>query len=86
MRVEIFPFAEVFRAGTRLRITVEAPNLAPEMWGFAALPTPAVNSIYTDAAHPTTLSLPYVDVPDGTTYPAELPCGAKRNQPCRPAA
>lgn len=85
VRVEVFPFAQVFRAGTRLRITVEAPNLAPELWGFAALPIPAVNSILTDAAHPTSLALPVVDVPAGTTYPAEIACGTARNQPCRPA-
>jgi predicted acyl esterase len=83
MRVEVFPFAQLFRAGTRLRVTVEAPNLAPELWGFAALPTPAQNSILTDKAHPTTLALPYVPLPAHYVAPAERPCGDLRNQPCR---
>ena len=83
MRVEVFPFAQLFRAGTRLRVTVEAPSVAPEIWGFAGLPVPAVNQIYTDAAHPSSLALPLVDLPRGFKAPAERPCGSLRNQPCR---
>ncbi|GAC1332402.1 MAG: hypothetical protein NVSMB17_11470 [Candidatus Dormibacteria bacterium] len=85
MRLEIFPFGQVIRAGNRLRLTVEAPSVKPELWGFAALPTPAVNSIYTDAARGSSLALPLVPVRAGTTFPAERACGTIRNQPCRPA-
>jgi hypothetical protein len=91
MRVEVFPFSQAFRAGTRLRVTVEAPVLAPELWGFAAIPAPAQNTIYTDPAHPSSLALPLTDVPAGTTFPAELDCTQNNNhyianQPCREAA
>ena len=91
MRVEIFPFSQVFRAGTRLRVTVEAPALAPELWGFAALPTPAQNTIYTDPAHPSSLALPLVPDADSASFPAEPDCTQDNNhfianQPCRPAA
>jgi putative CocE/NonD family hydrolase len=85
MRVEVFPFAQLFRPGTRLRITIEAPTLAPEIWGFASLPLPASNQVFTDAAHPSSLALPFVDLPAGYRAPAERPCGSLRNQPCRPA-
>lgn len=83
VRVEIFPFGQLLRAGTRLRLTIEAPTTLPELWGFAALPTPAVNVIYTDAAHPSSIALPLVPITQ--TIPAERACGTIRNQPCRPA-
>jgi uncharacterized protein len=91
MRVEVFPFSQVFRAGTRLRVTVEAPVLAPELWGFAAIPAPAQNTIYTDPAHPSSLALPLTELAADTTFPAELDCTRDNNhylanQPCREVA
>lgn len=85
LRVEVFPFAQLFRAGTQLRVTIEAPSVAPEIWGFAGLPVPAVNQIFTDARHPSSLALPFVPLPGGYRAPAEKPCGSLRNQPCRAA-
>ncbi|MGI8610364.1 MAG: CocE/NonD family hydrolase [Candidatus Dormibacteria bacterium] len=85
MRLEIFPFGQVIRAGNRLRLTVEAPSVKPELWGFEALPAAAVNSIYTNAAQGSSLALPMVPVTAGTTFPAERDCGTIRNQPCRAA-
>jgi predicted acyl esterase len=90
MRVEVFPFSQVIRAGERLRITVEAPALAPELWGFAALPAPAQNTIYTDPAHPSSIALPLVSGTDLSNLPAEKSCTAAgdrniANQPCRTA-
>jgi putative CocE/NonD family hydrolase len=94
MRVELFPFSQVVRAGRRLRLTIEAPSIKPELWGFAALPAGAQNTIYTDAVHPSSVSLPIVPLDAGTTFPAEAPCGdlgdatsgftrQLTNQPCR---
>ena len=86
MRIEIFPFGHVFRAGSRIRISVEAPKFLPELWGFAALPIPATNLVYHDAAHPSSLALAVLP---GFTVPAAdrlLPaCGSLIRQPCRPA-
>jgi putative CocE/NonD family hydrolase len=76
MRVELFPFSQVVRAGRRLRITIEAPSIKPELWGFAALPAGAQNTIYTDAVHPSSVALPIVPLAPGTTFPAEAPCGS----------
>jgi predicted acyl esterase len=84
MRLEIFPFGQVIRKGNRLRLTIEAPTLKPELWGFEALPGPALNTIFTDALHASSLALPIVPVTRGTTFPAERACGTIRNQPCRP--
>jgi hypothetical protein len=73
------------RAGNRLRLTIEAPSQKPELWGFQPMPGPAVNTVFTDSAHPSSLALPLVAVAAGTTFPAERSCGAVRNQPCRSA-
>jgi putative CocE/NonD family hydrolase len=86
MQIEIFPFGHVFRAGSRIRVWIEGPKFLPELWGFAALPVPAVNLVYHDAAHPSSLALsvlPGFTVPAAdTSYPA---CGTVIRQPCRPA-
>lgn len=80
-RVEIFPFGHVFRAGSRLRISIEAPNILPDLWGFAALPSPAVNTIYASSFYPSSIALPVLS---GVTSPTGLPPCTLRNQPCRP--
>lgn len=84
MRVEIFPFGQVIRAGSKIRVWVEAPTAVPELWGMAFLPTPAVNLVYHDAAHPSALVLPVVsnmDLPsDRQAQPA---CMTVIRQPCR---
>lgn len=83
MRVEIFPFGHVFRAGSRLRITIAAPHTRPDPWGFALLPTPSINTIHTGGAYRSSIALPLLA---GATAGAALPaCGSVRNQPCRPA-
>jgi predicted acyl esterase len=88
VRIEIFPLGQVFRAHDRLRVYVEAPNLLPEYWGFAALPAPAENTIYTDAAHPSSLALPLI--PGAVAEALARSCDGTgdwlRNQPCRTPA
>ena len=85
MRIEIFPFGHAFREGSRIRVTVAAPHIRPDLWGFAALPTPARNTIHTGPAHPSSLALPLLA---GESAPTPLPPCTLRNQPCRaePAA
>ena len=90
MRVEIFPFGHLFRAGSRIRISIEGPKFLPELWGFAALPIPATNLVYHDVAHPSSLALPVLPsldaFPPGSTVPPTDPaCGTVIRQPCRPA-
>ena len=83
MRVEVFPFGHMFRAGSRVRVWIEGPKFLPELWGFAALPLPATNLVYHDDQHPSSLALPVLS---GEHAPKGLPaCGTVIRQPCRPA-
>jgi putative CocE/NonD family hydrolase len=82
-RVEIFPFGHLFRAGSRLRVWVDAPTFLPQLWAFTPSPTPAAVTILHDADHPSRLVLP--EVPDDAERIAEQPaCGLVIRQPCRP--
>jgi putative CocE/NonD family hydrolase len=81
VRIEVFPFGHVFRAGSRLRLVVAAPHVKPDLWGFAALPVPAVNTIYTGGSGMSSLALPLVPA---DAVPAGLPPCTLDNQPCRP--
>ncbi|MBV8982711.1 MAG: CocE/NonD family hydrolase [Acidimicrobiia bacterium] len=86
MRVEIFPFGHVFRAGSRIRISIEGPKFLPDLWGFAALPLPATNLVYHDAEHPSSLALPVLPNFSIPAADKSLPaCGSVIRQPCRPA-
>ncbi len=84
LRAEIFPFGHVFRAGSQVRVTVAAPHVHPDLWGFTALPVPAVNTIHTGGLTASSVALPLVS---GATAQAGYPaCGdvhELRNQPCR---
>lgn len=76
-RVELPSFNHVFRAGSALRLTIDAPG----GW-FQILPAPAQNTIHHDAAMPSALVLGRVR---GGAAQAPLPaCGTTNNQPCRP--
>ena len=81
MRLEILPFGHVFRAGSRLRLTVEAPAGATGLRVFRILPAPAVNTVWTGAGHESRL---VVGTLTATGVPAAYPaCGSLVNQPCR---
>ncbi|MGH2808931.1 MAG: CocE/NonD family hydrolase [Actinomycetota bacterium] len=80
VRIEIFPFAHPFRAGSQLRVYVEAPHVKPDLWGFALLPAPAVNTIHTGPGL-SSVALPLLE-----GEPIEVqayPACTLRNQPCR---
>ena len=83
--MEIFPFAHVFRAGSRIRVSVEAPGGDRPEWKFDALPLPTdgqvLNTIAHSAAYPSRLVLPMV--PDPVVPTGLPPCPSLRGQPCR---
>ena len=86
LRVEIFPFAHVFRAGSQIRISVEAPGATRPRWRFRALEydEEVVNTIHRSAAHPSRVVLPVIP---GVEVPEALPnCPGLRGQPCREVA
>jgi hypothetical protein len=83
LRVELFPFGHVVRAGSRLRVWIEAPTVVPELWSFVPNPQATQNTVLHDAAHPSALVLPLV--PNDAQRAAGLPaCGSLIRQPCRP--
>ncbi len=82
-RVEIFPFAHVFRAGSRVRVSIDAPGGNQAVWEFETIANGERVQIALGGDYPSSLVLPVipgVDTP--ATYP---PCGSLRGQPCRPA-
>lgn len=83
VRIELFPFAHVFRPGSRIRLTVEAPGGNRPFWTFDAQPPTGEtwNTIAHHDTRPSSILLPVqptVDAPD--SLPA---CPSLRNQPCR---
>src|SRR5262249_25719655 len=76
-RVEMYPFAHVFRAGSQIRISVEAPGGDRPSWEFDALPLPldgsqVTNTIAHSAAYPSRVVLPVV--PDANVTTPLPPC------------
>ncbi|MEX2626331.1 MAG: CocE/NonD family hydrolase, partial [Ilumatobacteraceae bacterium] len=81
VRVELFPFAHPFRAGSQLRLTVDAPGGNRPVWAFDTIAGGEEVTIVHDADHPSRLVLavvPGIEVPPGPP-----PCGSLRGQPCR---
>ncbi|MHB8512132.1 MAG: CocE/NonD family hydrolase [Actinomycetota bacterium] len=82
VRVELFPFDHVFRAGSSIRLTIDAPASVTGFWSLDFLKTPAINTILHDATHQSSLVLGYV--PGGTAQGLSFPtCDTLLNQPCR---
>ncbi len=76
VRIELMPFNHVFRAGSAIRLAIDAPG----GW-FQILPTPATNSVHHTPAMPSSLVLGWLP---GRRAQAALPeCGTLLNQPCR---
>ncbi len=74
-----------YRAGSRVRVTISAPNGTQPIWSFAHTEPEggtANESIAFSPSMSSSLSLPIVP---GVSVPAELPaCPSLRNEPCRP--
>ena len=81
VRVELFPFAHPFRAGSRIRITVDAPGNARGEWEFRTISGGETVDIAYGGDHPSRVVLPVVPVT--IAAPAPAACGALRGQPCR---
>jgi hypothetical protein len=80
-RVEIFPVAHPFRAGSKIRITIDTPGGNRGEWKFATLNAGEKVTILHDAEHPSSIALsivPGLNVPAGVAA-----CGSLRGQPCR---
>jgi hypothetical protein len=83
IRLAIFAVAHVFRAGSRIRVSLEAPGGDRTRWHFDTASTGGaiVDEIAWGGAHRSRVVLPVVP---GVTPPAALPpCPGLRGQPCR---
>jgi uncharacterized protein len=73
-----------YRAGSRIRVTISAPNGTQPIWSFSQTQpegTTATESIAFSPSMPSSLTLPIVP---GVTVPTGLPpCPSLRNEPCR---
>ena len=85
-RVEVFPFAHVFRAGSRIRVIIDAPGASRPAWSFDDLAAQGheVNTIGFGGATASRLVLPVVG---GVDVAPGLPaCPGLRGEPCRTTA
>jgi uncharacterized protein len=83
VRVELYPFGHAFRAGSRIRISVEAPGGDRPQWTFDTIDAKQhpTNSIAYTAVHPSKVVLPVIP---GIAVPTPLPaCPSLRAEPCR---
>ena len=83
--IPLYYQGHVYREGSRVRVTIAAPNGAQPVWSFSETEPPDGTSIVDikySPARPSTLVLPIVP---GVSVPTPLPpCPSLRNQPCRP--
>jgi len=86
-RVEVFPFAQIVRAGSRIRLSVHTPGGDRPRWSYIIDQQPNGTTIDVghSAAHPSRLVMPLSpDLLASGSYPATLPaCPSLRGQPCR---
>ncbi len=73
-----------YRAGSRIRVTISAPNGTQPIWSFSHTEPAggtASESVAFSPSMPSSLTLPIVP---GVSVPTELPpCPSLRNEPCR---
>jgi predicted acyl esterase len=82
VRVELFPFGHAFRAGSRIRITLDAPGGNRPLWAFdTTIDHGQRVQVDADSVHASRVVLPVVS---GVKVPKSYPaCGDLRSQPCR---
>jgi predicted acyl esterase len=81
LRIEIPAFAQPFRKGDRLRITLDAPGGAKPLWAFRTLDHGQRVTVAAGGRHPSSFVLTTVP---GVHVPVKAPpCRSLRSQPCR---
>jgi predicted acyl esterase len=82
--VPLYYQGHAYRSGSRIRVTIAAPNGTQPVWSFGQTePNPSGSvSIAFSRLMPSSLVLPVVP---GVSVPTPLPpCPSLRNEPCRP--
>lgn len=87
VRVEIFPFTQIVRAGSRIRLSVHTPGGDRPLWSYIIDRQPRGTWIDVGHSkeHPSKLVMPLSPwVLRDAPYPKTLPaCPGLRGQPCR---
>jgi uncharacterized protein len=75
-----------YRAGSRIRVTIAAPNGTQPIWSFAFTePAGGTSNVEIQFSHKKKTSSLILPVVPGVSVPTEEPpCPALRNEPCRP--
>ncbi len=80
-RIPIYPFEHVFRRGSSIRISVEAPVGLTGTFGFLFNPTPATDTVWHDRRHVS--SWVFDTLPVTSQVPPLPACGSVLEEPCR---
>lgn len=82
--IPLYYSGHAYRAGSRIRLTISAPNGSQPIWAFEETQPEEGTATVSIGHSPTMLSRLVLPVIPGETAKAGLPpCGALRNQPCR---
>jgi hypothetical protein len=82
--IPLYYEGHVYRAGSRIRVTISAPNGTQPVWSFGQT-VPDGTSTVSIASSPSTPSSLVLPVVSGVSAPTPLPpCPSLRNEPCRP--
>ena len=80
-RIPIYPFEHIFRRGSSIRISIEAPVGITGDFGFLFNPTPATDTVWHDKAHDS--QWVFSSLPITTPVPPLPACGSVVEEPCR---
>jgi len=86
VRIELFPFGHVFRAGSRVRLSVDTPGNSRPHWKFDIVPPgeDARVAIAFGGETPSRIVLPVIPGLEALAPADAPPCPGLRAQPCRP--
>jgi predicted acyl esterase len=83
--VPLYYQGHAYRAGSRIRVTIAAPNGTQPIWSFAQTQPAAGTATVSIQFSPTMPSSLVLPVVPGVAVPTPLPaCPSLRNEPCRP--
>ena len=82
VRVELLPVAHAFRAGSQVRMTIDAPGNSRADWAFDTISAGETLDVAFGGDQPSRIVLP---VMPGITVPQPYPTCTLRGQPCRQA-
>lgn len=81
VRVELFPVAHAFRAGSQVRLIIDGPGGNRWRWGFDPLPGGFDVTVGHSEEYPSSFVIPVVDT--SLDLPPLPACGTVSSQPCR---